>query len=268
MNPYLETIWHDFHERYIPAAAAFLTPQVRPKSFVTIDDSFYLQELTTRNAFRLARPDLTLVRGEGVAPGGSTAAILEAPSHVLLPESDIENLSYLRIVDRQSRHVVTVIELSSPANKNLGANRLHYLAKRAAIRESDAHFIEIDLLLSGLPAPVTGRPECLYSVLVSRVERRPSAEFWPFGSRDRISTIPVPLGRDDKDAILDFRAVLDRVYDESAYEDYLYLGEHNLRLSIADSAWTRSFTRKNEGGIDPPSWRRWNNFISISNKFM
>jgi len=31
MNPYLETIWHDFHERFLPAAAAYLVPQVRPK---------------------------------------------------------------------------------------------------------------------------------------------------------------------------------------------------------------------------------------------
>lgn len=250
MNPYLETIWHDFHERYIPAAAAFLTPQVRPKYFVTIDDSLYLQELTTSDEFRLGRPDSAVVRGEGVAPVGSTSAIIEAPAHVLLPESDIEHLSYLKIVERQSRDVVTVIELLSPANKNAGANRLQYLAKRAAILESDAHFIEIDLLLGGLPAPVGGRPECLYSVLVSRVENRPSAEFWPFGLRDRMPTIPVPLGRDEKDAVLDLRAVLDRVYDESAYEDYLYLGEHELRLSADDERWARSIAHGNRGGID------------------
>ncbi len=250
MNPYLETIWHDFHERYIPAAAAFLTPQVRPKYFVTIDDNLYLHELTTSDEFRLGRPDLAVVRGERVAPGGSTSAILEAPAHVLLPESDIEHLSYLKIVDRQSRDVVTVIELLSPANKNAGANRLQYLAKRAAILESDAHFIEIDLLLSGLPAPVGGRPECLYSVLVSRVESRPSAEFWPFGLRDRMPTIPVPLGRDEKDAVLDLRAVLDRVYDESAYEDYLYFGEHQLRLSADDVRWARSIANRNRCGID------------------
>lgn len=88
-------------------------------------------------------------------------------------------------------------------------------------------------------------------MLVSRVESRPSAEFWPFGLRDPIPTIPVPLGRDDPDAVLDLRAVLDRVYDESAYEDYLYLGELNLRLSVEDAAWARSFTRVNGGGGDP-----------------
>lgn len=146
MNPCLETIWHDFHERFIPSAAAFLTPQIRPKYFVSIDENLYLQEFTTSDGFRLGRADFVGVRGEGVASRGSTATILEAPAHVLLPDSDIERLSYLKIIDRQSRDVVTVIELFSPANKNAGANRLHYLSKRAAILESDAHFIEIDLL--------------------------------------------------------------------------------------------------------------------------
>jgi uncharacterized protein DUF4058 len=36
MNPYLEAIWHDFHERFLPAAAAYLVPQIRPKYFVSI----------------------------------------------------------------------------------------------------------------------------------------------------------------------------------------------------------------------------------------
>ncbi len=45
MNPYLEAIWHDFHERFIPAAAAYLVPQVRPRYFVSIDENVYLHDV-------------------------------------------------------------------------------------------------------------------------------------------------------------------------------------------------------------------------------
>ena len=40
MNPYLEQedVWHDFHERFLPAAAEFLMPRVRPKYIVRLDD--------------------------------------------------------------------------------------------------------------------------------------------------------------------------------------------------------------------------------------
>ena len=47
MNPYLEGIWHDFHERFLPAAAAYLVPQVRPKYIVTIDENVYLHDIPT-----------------------------------------------------------------------------------------------------------------------------------------------------------------------------------------------------------------------------
>ena len=47
MNPYLEqeVIWHDFHERFLPAAATYLVPQVRPKYIVLIDENIYVHDI-------------------------------------------------------------------------------------------------------------------------------------------------------------------------------------------------------------------------------
>jgi hypothetical protein len=44
MDPYLEqeVIWHDFHERFLPAAAAHLSIQVLPHYIVLIDEHVYL----------------------------------------------------------------------------------------------------------------------------------------------------------------------------------------------------------------------------------
>src|SRR5580692_10620329 len=100
MNPYLEAIWHDFHKRFLPAAAASLVPQIRPEYFVLI----------------------------------------------VANDADAELVSHLQIIDRESREVVTVIELLSPTNKRPGEHRAQYLAKRSAVRHSNAHLVEIDLL--------------------------------------------------------------------------------------------------------------------------
>jgi Protein of unknown function (DUF4058) len=240
MNPYLEAIWHDFHERFLPAAAAYLVPQIRPKYFVSIDENVYLHDVPHDEQKPLGRPDLALIRGQVATYRSSSVGLLEAPAHVLLPDQDVESLSYLTIIDRQSRDVVTVIELLSPTNKRPGEHRAQYLAKRSAIRHSDVHLVEIDLSRGGPPMPAEVRPSYTYAVLVSRADQRPTANFWPFGLRDPLPTILVPLRPGDSDARLDLRSILDRVYDESAYEDYIYQSPPDPPLSPDDTTWARA----------------------------
>jgi len=164
MNPYLETIWHDFHERFLPAAAAYLVPQVRPKYIVLIDETVYLHDIPQEEHRLIGRPDLAVIRGEGAA-SHAAAGVLEAPAQVPLPEQDVEGLSYLNVLDRESREVVTVVELLSPMNKRPGEHRAQYLAKRSAVRQSEAHLVEIDLLRGGPAMPAEGRPECTINEL-------------------------------------------------------------------------------------------------------
>jgi hypothetical protein len=47
MNPYLEQdrVWHDFHQRFIPATADALGRQVDPRYVVRIDEHVYIREL-------------------------------------------------------------------------------------------------------------------------------------------------------------------------------------------------------------------------------
>src|SRR5690606_15154439 len=120
-----------------------------------------------------------------------------------------------------TREVITVIELLSPSNKNSGADRGQYLGKRERVLESPSHLVEIDLL-RGSRLPIKGLPDCDYYVMVSRAEMRPKVELWPFRLRDPLPKIPIPLRAPDPDAILDLKAVLDRVYDGAGYEDYVY----------------------------------------------
>ena len=49
--------------------------------------------------------------------------------------------------------------------------------------------------------------------------------------------IPIPLREGDPDATLDMKAIIDRVYDESGYSDYVYQGPPEPRLAPDDAAW-------------------------------
>ena len=81
MDPYLEqeVLWHDFHEKVIPAAAAYLAAQVLPRYIVLIDENVYLHDLSTETRRGVGRPDLAVAHGWNVSPPGKGSAVLEAP---------------------------------------------------------------------------------------------------------------------------------------------------------------------------------------------
>jgi hypothetical protein len=240
MDPYLEqeVIWHDFPERFLPAAAAQISAQVLPRYIVLIDENVYLQDVEMEQEHPIGRPDISVARGSqrGSALGTDTG-LLEAPAQVRVPEAEQEHESFLKVCDRATRQVVAVIELLSPTNKRRGENRRRYLSKRADMLYGPAHLVEIDLLRGGTPMPAQDRPECVYSVLVSRADDRPDAGFWPIGLRDVLPTIPVPLVDGDPNARLDLRAVIDRVYDEAGYRYFLYDSVPEPPLTGSDLEW-------------------------------
>jgi hypothetical protein len=246
MNPFLEQddAWHDFHERFMPTAAERLGEQVVPDYIVKIDEHVYIHEMPPGSRDFLGRADLTVgptgIRGERRAG----VDLLEPPARVQIPAMDVEGLAYIEIRDRKSRDLVTVIELLSPSNKRSGPDREQYLSKRSRLLRGGVNFVEIDLLRTGRPLPLDDRPGCDYSVMVSRVEDRPVADFWPIGLRERLPTIPVPLRAGDPDAKLDLQAVLDRIYDTAGYAYYIYASRPDPELAPGDREWAESLVPK------------------------
>ncbi len=238
MNPYLENDdpWHDFHERFSPACADAITPQIRPKYFVKIDQHIYLHEKSAAERVLLGRSDVRIARGKATAAIADSGPIL-APAYARLPAVDIEKLSFLEIRDRESRALVTVIELLSPTNKKVGPDREQYLAKRSEVIGRGVHLVEIDLLRGGSRPPLEELPDCDYYVMVSRAEERPRAGVWPLRLRDRLPAIPIPLQHPDPDARVDLQELLHRIYDAAGYEDYIYTGKPQPPLSPDDAAW-------------------------------
>ena len=63
--------------------------------------------------------------------------------------------AFLKIIDRESRDVVTVIEILSPTNKVPGSpGRESFEEKRREVMHSPSHWVEIDLLRGTRMVPV------------------------------------------------------------------------------------------------------------------
>src|SRR5438094_5877760 len=176
MNPYLEQddAWGDFHQRFLPAVAASLSPQVRPGYIVKLEEHLYIHELGDDERLFLGRADVAITHVSTAAKPQAGTAMLQAPAHGRIPAVvDIERQSYIEIRDRRDRQLVTVLELLSPSNKKIGPDREQYVAKRRQLLSGTVHFVEIDLLRGGPRMPLEDLPGCDYYALVSRVEERP-----------------------------------------------------------------------------------------------
>ncbi|MBP88977.1 MAG: hypothetical protein CMJ64_20065 [Planctomycetaceae bacterium] len=140
MNPYLEqpSVWHDFHESFMPAVREMLAAQVAPNYIVKIDEHVFVHELSEPRQL-IGRGDVTITSLDDHTSAVSGTTLL-APSTVLLPSTDRESLSFLEIRDRDSMKLVTVIELLSPSNKLPGSNRENYCAKRLQLLDGDVPY--------------------------------------------------------------------------------------------------------------------------------
>jgi hypothetical protein len=246
MNPYLEhpSAWQDFHQAFVTHIREALSGQVRPQFFVKIEESVFIHEPSGEERRKLlARPDVSVFErpgGGGVTvaepPGNSVAALVAS-----IPDVEFEKHSFLEIRDRTSRDLVTMIEVLSPSNKRYGPDRDQYLMKRTALLCSPVSIVEIDLLRDGPRLPLTGVPDCHYSLMVSRPAMRPDVQVWAVNLRDPLPTIPIPLRGSAPDASLNLQSLLNDVYDAAGYEDYLYQTPPEPSLTDVDAGWARQF---------------------------
>lgn len=245
MNPYLEqdSVWPDFHTKFLTEINEQLVAQVRPRYIVLMDQHLYLHQPADESRRLIGRGDVSLAHVGPAAAWATGAAVLEAPVEVAIPRHDVERVSFLKIRDRRGRDLVAVVELLSPSNKR-GDDRTAYLTKRGELFNSPAHLVEIDLLRGGQTPPLEDRPHCDYSVMLSRVDDRPRAGFWPIALPDPLPRVPVPLRNPDPDAAIDLQAALHRVYDRFGYEDFLYDAAPQPGLTAEQAAWAEAFLPK------------------------
>jgi hypothetical protein len=247
MNPYFEQTgyWQDFHLEFLSALRRQLVPQLGSAFFVQLEEHLYVHDLPPEPRRGIGRADVSISASEVRSAGLAAVGMLEAPAVLELPRNEVERVPYLEVRDRQGRELLTVIELLSPSNQKRGENHEQYLAKRRELLRSPAHLVEIDLLRGGRRMPPDERPECDYSVLVSRAERRPAVDFWPIQLREPLPVVPIPLRPDVGEARVDLQDVMHRTYDGPGYENFIYSGTPQPPLLGEDADWARQFVPEN-----------------------
>jgi hypothetical protein len=225
MDPYVEiqAAWPDFHNGLIAEIRNELGARL-PDSYIARVDERDEVATWALEPPRSFRPDVLVGRLEesagssGVSSATAPAATLE-PKLVEVLDRDPEEVRITRVEIRAlpDLELVTAIEVLSSINKS-GQGRQVYLDKRDKLHASRVNLVEIDLLLSGEPLPMKERIEPgAYYVIVARGARLPSAELYLWTVRDPLPRIPIPLREPDADILIDFAALVGRVYDLGRY---------------------------------------------------
>jgi hypothetical protein len=255
MDPFIEgQRWRDFHTTFLTVMREMLTPRVRPRYVVEVEEYVYLAR-EDEEPDRLIEPDVTVAESSPEVAGGprspAATASLPRPALHTVPVPKRYRQTFLSIRDRQSQHVVTVIELLSPWNKAAGEGRNEYLVKRNNVFCTPAHLVELDLLRGGarLPTREPLAPADFYA-FVCRTERLPQVEVYGWTLRDPLPSIPVPLAADDPDVPLDLAAALTTTYDRSGYDyslDYRRPVEPSLEPLAAE--WVQTVLARVRGAL-------------------
>ena len=251
MDPYLESpvIWPDVHHELISEVRAALNANLRPRYVARVELRVYISDDDDPGRQALV-PDVRVEkgpkrRGPRRPPQESALAITEPLIIPTLMDEEIEE-AFLKITHVESESLVTVIEVLSPTNKIRGSRgRTSFMAKRHEILNSEAHWVEIDLLRAGLPS-VTDPPlrPSDYRILISRADQRMRTRFWPIGVRQELPVIPIPLRGKDPEAALDLGAVFRTVYERAAYDVSLdYRQDPQPPLKGDDAKWARELLR-------------------------
>jgi len=255
MNPYLEQpdLWPEVHHWLITGIAESLVAQLRPKYRVAVEKRVY--QTAGQESVLVGIPDVVV--GRSLTASISTppaitavAAPLLQPISVTVPMPEEMRESYLEVREVGTGEVITTIEILSPANKRSGEGRRVYESKRQRVLSSFTHLVEIDLLRSGesmLVVPLPGSEPNIhtsYRILVSRGDRRPSADLYRFNLADPIPAFPLPLQREDTEPLVELQRLVQDVYDRAGFDLAVdYNQEPVPPLSESEAVWIDELLR-------------------------
>lgn len=226
MDPYLEDPfrWPGFHSLLAGEIMAALNRQLVPDYYANVEERVYISDETDIGRKTII-PDVRIIptgrktRTRSEQTSNAAGTLVCEPVEVTTMFDEEIHESFVKVIERNSRQVVTVIEILSPTNKVEGSRgRDQYEQKRNEVLNSDTHWVEIDLLRQGEPLLVRELyPECEYTVHVSRAGRRPRGTVWPIRLVESLPAVLIPLKVGDPDASLDLQPLMNSIYDRGAY---------------------------------------------------
>ena len=255
MDPFIESsrLWSQFHTALIVAIQQYLTPQLRPKYRVEIEERTYqqLEFISAHTDDLVGIPDVLIeqskkLREAAVAYSAGDTEII-TPLTAELPQYYDAKERYLEVRHLESQEIITVMELISPSNKIKGKGKEEYEEKRKKVLASYTHFIEIDLTRTGrvLPMKLHNGSVGDYRILVSRAPQRPRADVYAFKLRQPIPSFPVPLLQEDPEPIVPLNQLVHELYDRAGYDMAIdYNQPLDPPLSSEDAAWAESLINK------------------------
>lgn len=223
MNPYLEgSIYHDLHQTLIIEIRKMLQAQIRPK-YVARVEKYTVQDDNSVSDLGIIYPDIEIVERNDLVKEPTltyrktTVSAIDPPSFTIdLPPPLTYQIARLKIMDSESRELVTVIEVLSPVNKRKPGLQ-PYLKKRDQLIAAGVNVLEIDLLRRGtrtIDYP-TKKPTD-YLIALTRIQPRQRA-IWTIDLASSLPNIPVPLLPDDPDAVINLQLLLDDIYETLDY---------------------------------------------------
>ncbi len=240
MDPYLEApdLWPDLHDALASEirgelnlalpAPYYARLEMRPEVGIVEDGGNERRQRIVPDAAVVRRP-VPGVSGGGVAVLERPGRALDEAVEVTVTDEPIRH-HFVEVRDPTKGHqLITLIEIVSPSNKRNGPDRVAYLRKQGEILESEASWLELDLLRGGerlSPAPelaaiVAGfDPSPDYLVTLNRAWRRGGRmafSLYPFTVRDLLPCVPVPLREGEAEVPLDLQLLMDRAYDRGPY---------------------------------------------------
>ena len=249
MDPFIESQrWRGFHTRFTTVIPEQLTPRVRPRYVVEVEEYVYLAR-GDEPPERVMEPDVSIVQTNEVwqpgTVGNGGAAVAVLPVVHTLPMPRRFRQAFLTIRTRDYHEVVTVIELLSPWNKTAGEGRNEYLVKRSNVFATPANLVELDLLRGGerLPTIEPLQPGDYYA-FVCRKERLPKADVYAWTLRQPLPPVPIPLAGNDPDVMLDLQAAFSTTYDRAGYDYSLdYRRPLDPPLPPGEAEWLSGLVR-------------------------
>ena len=250
MNPWMEApeLWPGVHAALISEIRSRLNSVMPARYFADVEERIVLCDVDDP-MIRLIVPDVTVRQAHAPVASDSGSAAIATITPALQADVAEPQFKERRIVIRSSdsESIVTAIEILSPANKLKGsASRTSYLSKRRDLLQSEAHFIEVDLLRAGnRTEPAAGMGRADYLIWLSRSQDRTKVDYWPTALESPLPTIPVPLLAGDSDVPLSLQAVLQDVYDRSGYVRRLDYSQPVPAPPLTDVQikWLKGFTR-------------------------
>ncbi|MFT5466758.1 MAG: hypothetical protein ACI8UO_001858 [Verrucomicrobiales bacterium] len=247
-DPYLEDFWSDVHASMMHVIRAQLQTQLPDGLWSRIEQGIHIDDDGEKP--RWIFPDVLISEDQSWRPTwNEDVGGLAVAEPIVITTDDIPPPRHIEIVDtRSGDEVVTAIEVLSPGNKIGNESRSAYREKQRNYIRGRVSLVEIDLIRTGEyilsapqpPDPIPKREGCEVCVYRANIPL-PEWEVYPILLREKLPAFRIPLRPGDSDIALDLQAVLDRCYDEGAYDRGIdYSAQPKPALSDADWEWAKS----------------------------